>query len=55
MIYWSVAVFLVTEETAWGVLSENLLLEISQNLQEDNFIEKGNLAQTFSCEFCEIS
>ena len=41
-----------------------VFLEISQNSQEDtsarvspacNFIKKENLAQVFSCEFCEIS
>ena len=40
-----------------------LFLEISQNSQENicaeleayNFIKKENLAQVFSCKFCEIS
>ena len=35
---------------------KKVLLEISQNSQEAcNFIKKEALAQTFSCEFCEIS
>ena len=51
-------------------LQEKVFLEISQNSQENtcarvsfliklkaacNFIKKENLAQVFSCEFCEIS
>ena len=32
-----------------------MFLEISQNLQACNFIQKVILAQVFSCEFCEIS
>ena len=44
-----------------GVLSKNVILEISQNSQENtcasacNFIKKETLAQVFSCKFCEIS
>ena len=44
-----------------GVLSKNVILEISQNSQENtcasacNFIKKETLAQVFSCEFCGIS
>ena len=54
-----------------GVLCKKVLLEISQNLQENicasvsfsikllasacNFIKKETLAHVFSCEFCEIS
>ena len=34
---------------------KKVLLEISQNSQENNFIKKEALAQVFSSEFCEIS
>ena len=53
-----------SEAAPIGVLWENVLLEISQNSQEntctrvfcsETFIKKETLAQLFSCEFCEIS
>ena len=60
-----------TETATRGVVQEKVLLEISQNSQENtcarvpfliklqaeicNFIKKETLAQMFSCEICEIS
>ena len=59
----------VSEVAFRGVLCKKAFLEISQNLQENNFarvsfliklqascnfIKKETLAQVFCCEFCEI-
>ena len=55
---------LLTEAVAKRCSVKKVLLEISQNSQENSFVrisfltklqEKGTLAQVFSCEFCEIS
>ena len=59
-----------TESVTWRCSVKNVLLEISQNSQENicarvyfliklqasacNFFKKETLAQVFSCEFCEI-
>ena len=48
------------EAATRGVLWKKMLLEISQNSQENtcaraSFIKKETLAQVFSSEFCEIS
>ena len=60
----------IPEEATGGVLYEKVVLENSQNSQENtctrvsfliklqveacNLIEKETLAEVFSCEFCEI-
>ena len=55
---------LSTETAAQRCSVKKMFLESFQNSQENtcarfseacNFIKKGTLAQTFSCEFCEIS
>ena len=55
---------LLTEAVAKRCSVKKVLLEISQNSQENSFVrvsfltklqEKGTLAQVFSSEFCEIS
>ena len=53
-----------TEAVAQRCYVQELFLESFQNSQENtcaraseacNFIQKGTLAQMFSCEFCKIS
>ena len=50
--------FFYSEAATGGILWKKVLLEISQNSQENTcarvFIKKETLAQVLSCEFCEI-
>ena len=52
---WSVSNILSSEGVVQRCSIENVLLEISQNSQENTFIKKESLAQVFFCKICEIS